>query len=317
MDRRQFLVGAVLSGAASRAHSAERLMLLTDGEDRLLVHGSQTIFRYRTAPVAGPAGTPPLFTRSGYLHPLHSPNGAMVTDDFPADHPHQRGVFFAWTKTAIGGQEPDFWNLGAGKGRIRSTGVQAGKQAGSLVATHLWEMHSGEEWTPVLDETWEVSGHAPAFADAKAPGAAYVVDLVSRQKPRVEIRLPEYRYGGMAVRGARDWMTDRTRLKVVTSEGKDLAAADASRARWVDLSGRIGEQEAGVALLEHPSNLGAPNMLRVPPDHPYAVFSPPKAGPLVLEAGREYRFRYRLVVHNGPADAARLEREWKAFSGTA
>lgn len=95
MDRRQFLVGVVIAGAARSGRGAEQFALLKDGGDPVVVHGSRPVLRYRATPASGPAGTPPLFTRSGYLHPLHAPNGAMVTDDFAADHPHQRGAFFA------------------------------------------------------------------------------------------------------------------------------------------------------------------------------------------------------------------------------
>lgn len=313
MDRREFLIGAAFLTAAGReGAAAEEVKILKQGGEIGIAAGGRPVLRYYQKPVTGPPGTPPLFARSGYIHPLVAPNGAVVTDDFAADHPHQRGVFFAWTKTAIGDQDPDFWNLGAGKARIVS--MEAAETRRGFRARHSWEMRSGDAWTPVLDETWEVTCHPPQFDDPLAPNAAFVIDLTSRQKPRVEILLPEYRYGGMAVRGARDWMTDRKRLTVVTSEGKDLATADATRARWVDMSGKVGDREAGIALLEHPANLGAPNTLRVPPDHPYVVFSPPKAGPIKLEAGKEYVFRYRLIAHNGPSDRARLEREWKALS---
>ncbi len=311
MDRRAFLIGAAFLTASSSARGAGLKSVQADG-DIVVTHDEAPVLRYRGALVPAPPGRGPLFSRSGYLHPVHAPNGAVVTDDFPDDHPHQRGVFFAWTKTAVAGLEPDFWNLGAGKGRIRSTAARL-KDRG-LAATHAWEMHRGEAWEAVMDETWEVSVVPPRFNDPRAADAAYVFDLTSRQKPRLRIDLPEYRYGGMAVRGARDWMIDRKRLTVLTSEGKNLATADASRARWIDMSGAIGEGlEAGIALLEHPSNLGAPNMLRVPPDHPYSVFSPPKAGPVTLDAGKEYVFRYRLIAHNGPADPVRLETEWKRW----
>lgn len=317
MDRRQFLAVAALGAAASARAGRPGLQAAEHEGALVFTDDGRPLLTYHREPVAAPAGVGPLFTRGAYIHPLHAPCGAVVTDDFPADHLHQRGVFFAWTKTEIGGQHPDFWNLGSGTGRIRSKAARLtrGKEAvRGFTAEHVWEMHEGEAWKPVLRERWEVTLHSPVFADPQAPGAACVLDLTSRQRPLVEIRLPEYRYGGMAVRGARSWLADRASLRCTTSEGKDLATADASRARWVDLSGPVAGKVAGFALLEHPDTPGAPNMLRVPPDHPYAVFSPPKAGDLKLEAGQEYVFRYRLVAHNGPADREVLEAEWKRFA---
>lgn len=320
MDRRQLLAGAAFAtGALLWDRSAEAAgNLKVEGKDgRIdLTHEGRLVARYLQEPVSGPAGTGPLFTRGGYLHPLHAPNGAIVTDDFPADHLHQRGVFFAWTKTVVGDQHPDFWNLGSGTGRIRSLASKALSAQASLgfQATHVWELSQGEAWEPVLDETWQVLLRAPSFTDPKAPDAAYELDFTSIQTPRVPVQLPVYRYGGMCVRGAAEWNRKGSPLRVLTSEGKDWATADGTRARWADMSGPLSGGEAGVALLEHPSNLRAPNLLRVPPDFPYVVYCPSKGEALTLDARKTYTFRYRLVVHNGTADRTRLNRLWDHFS---
>jgi hypothetical protein len=278
--------------------------------------GERPVLGYRRSVVEGPAGTGQLFARSGYIHPLHAPNGAIVTDDFPADHLHQRGIFFAWTKTQVGDLHPDFWNLGSGTGRIRSVSASSmGRGPVRLKAHHRWEMRQGEEWKWVMQESWEVVVHPPAFDDSRAPGAGYVLDLTSRQQPLVDIMLPEYRYGGMAVRGSRQWHSKTSGVTVVTSEGKDRVASDGAKARWIDMSGPVDGKEAGVALLEHPSNPRAPGPVRMHPDVPYCVFTPIKDTGMVLDAGRgDHAFRYRLVSHNGPADPKRLEALWQEFS---
>ena len=36
------------------------------------------------------------WARANYLHPLTNPSGQVITEDFPDDHPHHRGVFWAW-----------------------------------------------------------------------------------------------------------------------------------------------------------------------------------------------------------------------------
>jgi hypothetical protein len=320
MDRRQLLASAALAAGAAwrevRVEAADGVKREEQDGRIDLTHQGRLVARYLQTPVAGPAGTGPLFTRGGYLHPLHAPNGLVVTDDFPEDHRHQRGVFFAWTKTEVGDQHPDFWNLGSGTGRVRSiTAEPFARPAGAgFRATHLWEMHRGDAWEPVLDESWEVLFHPPAFTDLKAPDAAYVLDFTSRQTPRVAVQLPVYRYGGMCVRGAAAWNRKGSPMRVLTSEGKDWTTAENTRARWADMSGPLPGGVAGIALLEHPGNLRAPNLLRVPPEYPYVVYCPSKGEALTLEAGKTYTFRYRLVAHNGLADAARLNRLWDEFT---
>ena len=34
--------------------------------------------------------------RAGYVHPLYDLDGKIFTEDFPEDHRHHRGVFWAW-----------------------------------------------------------------------------------------------------------------------------------------------------------------------------------------------------------------------------
>jgi len=317
VDRRDFLAGAVGtlgSVVAGSAEAADRLGAQASREAVELSADSRPVVRYGVAKATGPAGTGPLFARNAYLHPLRAPNGAVVTDDFPKDHPHQRGVFFAWTKTEVGDLHPDFWNLGSGTGRISTQRVSAtgGGEAG-FRSEHLWEMKRGDTWEAALDETWDVVLHQPRFTDSAAPDAAYVLDLTSKQTPRVDILLPAYRYGGMSVRGSAEWNRKGGPLKVLTSEGRDWAAAENTHARWADMSGPIGELHAGVAILEHPTNLRAPNLIRVPPEYPYVVYCPSKGEPLTLSAGKTYQFRYRLIIHNGPADAATLNQHWDRF----
>ncbi len=36
------------------------------------------------------------YPRAHYFHPVYDLDGRAITEDFPADHPHQRGIFWAW-----------------------------------------------------------------------------------------------------------------------------------------------------------------------------------------------------------------------------
>jgi len=56
------------------------------------------------------------FRAGGYIQPIFSPSGKMITDDFPPNHIHHHGVWWAWTNTEFDGRHPDFWNMGDGKG---------------------------------------------------------------------------------------------------------------------------------------------------------------------------------------------------------
>lgn len=321
MTRRTLLgAGALTLTAGACVLGAENELRVENRNegDHYVIQDDQVLFAYRHRLVSPPDGVGPLFERNAYLHPIYAPNGALVTDDFAGDHPHQRGVFFAWTKThlTLDGKEltPDFWNLGGGTGRIVGTKVTTQIDNDSpprLEARHDWQARRGDEWVSVLEETWKIEAH-PWRGDRMAPDAAWYLDLTSRQRPKVDLELPEYRYGGMAVRGARDWQAKAPIVR--TSEAKDRITSDGSRGRWIDMQGPIGERRGGIALLGHPSNLDAPQPIRMHPDVPYYVFTPPKSGAKVLKADKEHVFRYRLVVHNALTPEA-LEKHWKDYSG--
>ncbi|MGE3818604.1 MAG: DUF6807 family protein, partial [Isosphaeraceae bacterium] len=57
--------------------------------------GGKEVWTYQRATAHPPAGIDPVYRRSGFLHPLRTPSGRVVTNDFAPDHPHQHGVFFA------------------------------------------------------------------------------------------------------------------------------------------------------------------------------------------------------------------------------
>ncbi|MBN2450935.1 MAG: PmoA family protein, partial [Lentisphaeria bacterium] len=256
------------------APAAERVHVQADGDGLTVDCDGRPALRYRTATVEPPAGASALFARNAYVHPVWTPAGRIVTGDFPQDHPHQRGVFLAWTKTAVGDRHPDFWNLGSGTGRVRFLDCDdrfAGPVAGGFTARHAFEdLKAPGGPLAVLEETWEVCFWAPGGENP----SGWVWDLTSTQHAvaGVPLALPKYHYGGMAFRGHGDWMGDACAF--LSSEGRTRADGNASRGRWGDLSGRSEGAWAGLALLGHPGNPAFPQPFRVHPQVPYFCFVP-------------------------------------------
>ena len=42
------------------------------------------------------------YRRCHYIHPLYGLDGEVLTEDFPADHPHHRGIFWGWHQLWLG-----------------------------------------------------------------------------------------------------------------------------------------------------------------------------------------------------------------------
>ena len=50
------------------------------------------------------------YLRANYIHPLYGLDGEILTEDFPADHPHHRGIFWAWHQVLLGDKKlGDHW----------------------------------------------------------------------------------------------------------------------------------------------------------------------------------------------------------------
>lgn len=253
----------------------------------------------------------PVFQRGGYIHAVRTPAGHVVTDDYPADHRHQHDVMFAWTSAEFEGRKTDFWNMGNALARVEAAGIDrhwSGPVHGGWIARHRYvDLTSGGP-RPVLNETWT--------SRVYAIDGVLVFDVDIHQTPATPapLVLPEYHYGGMAVRGAAGLIGPPERATVVTSEGKDRAGADNARARWAHIGGLVNGAAAGIAMLGHPDNFRAPEPMRVHPVDPYICFVPSRLGGWSITVEQPFTAKYRFVAADGPADAALLERLWRDFA---
>jgi hypothetical protein len=256
----------------------------------------------------------PAYQRGGYIHPVRTPAGRIVTDDYPADHRHQHGVMFAWTSADFEGRHTDFWNMGNELGRVETVALDA-RWSGSVhagwTARHRYVDLTSKSAKPVLDEVWTTRVYALG-----GPVAFHVFDVDIRQTPATAtpMTLPQYHYGGMAVRGAASFMGAPENEVVLTSEGRDRVGADNSRARWAHISGKVDGAAAGIAMLGHPDNFRAPEPMRVHPTDPYICFAPSRLGAWSIAAEQPFVARYRFVAADGSADAALLDRLWRDFA---
>ncbi len=268
--------------------------------------------------VAGPGALPspeikPVFLRSGYIHPVYTPGGRLVTDDYPSDHYHHHGIWFAWTKTEFEGKHPDFWNVGDGTGRIdleKVGNTWAGPVQAGFTSAQKYVALTGASPKTALNEEWDVRVY-----DVGEKEPYYLFDVVATQTAASSspLILDEYRYGGMGVRGHRDWR-DKSKVNFLTAEGKTRLDGNATRSRWCHIGGMVDGQLAGIAVLDHPSNFRAPAPLRIHPDDPYFNYAPSQMGRFEIQPGQKFVIRYRYVVSDGPADPKQLDRLWNDYA---
>ena len=273
------------------------------------------LMSYQAEPGEFPrADIKPVFKRGGYLHPITTPSGKVVTDDFPSNHIHHHGVWWAWTHTEFDGRQPDFWNMGDGKGLVEFEALDrewnGNLHAGFRARHRFVDTTSGKPVT-VLNETWQVTAYA-----AGTSSRYWIFDLVSEQQCATgnELKLPTYRYGGVGVRG--NWAWNGTgKAFFLTSEGEtDRDKGNATLGRWCDMGGDVDGGRVGIAILCHPENFRAPQPMRLHPTEPFFNYAPQQAGDMAIKPGEKYVAKYRFVVHDGPPDQAELDRLWNDYA---
>ena len=283
----------------------------TMADDSKLRH----LMSYQAEPGEFPrADIKPVFKRGGYLHPIATPSGKLVTDDFPANHIHHHGVWWAWTHTEFDGRQPDFWNMGDGKGLVEFEAVDhtwnGNLHAGFRARHRFVDITSGKPVT-VLNETWQVTAYA-----ADVSSRYWIFDLVSEQQCATdkELKLPTYRYGGVGVRGNWAW-NGKGKAFFLTSEGEaDRDKGNTTLGRWCDMGGEVDGSRVGIAILCHPENFRAPQPMRLHPTEPFFNFAPQQAGGMAIKPGEKFIAKYRFVVHDGPPDQAELDRLWNDYA---
>jgi hypothetical protein len=279
--------------------------------------GGAPVFHFRTRAPAPTEEVPARFTRAGYLHPVFSPGGVVVTDDSPKDHGHHHGIWTAWTVTEYEGRRLSFWGPDPARSKndlVAVSDVWTAESAAGFTARLASTDLSVKPPKQILDSQWKVV--VWRTHDRRPPYYLFDLDWTDTIVGDKPLLLPEYRYGGLGVRGNREWL-DPNKVTFLTSEGKDRLAGENTRARWVHLGGSVGgkgKKTTGLAVLIHPLNLRAPEPVRLNPGIPLLCVSPPKAGPLSIAPGHPYSARYRFVITDGPANPALLERLWRDFA---
>jgi hypothetical protein len=294
-----------------------------DAKNIHLLAGEQNALQYRYAFKEAPEEANPIYGKSGYLHPLYSPKGNVLTRIQPPDHYHHYGIWNPWTKTKVEGKEVDFWNLALGQGTVRYAGLLS-KYAGPVFSgfkvkqEHVTFQNSGPDRV-AINETWEIRNY-PVEIDGRQ---CWLVEMIVTLNNNLDskIELTNYRYGGgLGFRATEHWTNQNS--EVLTSEGKTRINADGTYARWCKVEGAFPSGgNSGIVFLSHPDNRAHPEPMRVWPvdanngrGDVYFEFCPIRHKKWDLMPGKEYVLKYRMLVFDGEFSAENAESVWQSFA---
>lgn len=304
-----WLIAALGYSCNARAAETESNFIVQENEQGSLVsEGGQPVLFYQRAA----RSLDGKFERANYVHPLYDLDGSVLTEDFPADHRHHRGIFWAWHQFWIGEKKiGDAWATEDFVWEVTKVETQIEKDSATLTAQVTWK---SPQWTgadgrqkPLVHETTTIRVHRSTDDARKIDFEIRL--LAAEDEVRIGGSDDDKGYGGFSVRVQLS--------KDVQFTGRDgrveplRTAVEAGP--WIDVSGSLSEpgKQTGVAILCHPTTPGYPQqwILRNERSMQNPVYPGRRATALSKETPTV--LRYRLVVHRGAADRATVDK-WHA-----
>ncbi len=291
--------------------AAESRFSLTEAGDGLsLSEGGRPVFVYRHKEQLA-AGVPEKYRRATYIHPLFDLRGNVISDDFPKDHLHHRGLSWTWAHVGVGGAVHDLW---AGEGVRQVFEKWLARETGPVCATigvkNAWwtaPTRSGATGQRKIVDEWVWIRAFPANEYGRA------IDVLLTLKALEPIDLSgrkEKGYSGFGLRYG-----PRQTTIITTPQGKEAADSDLKPLPWADETGNFGGSAglSGAAIFQHSSNPRFPGgwCLR---HYGFIGVSWPGVEVIHLEPGKTLTLRFRVWVHEGDAKEGKVQEAYDLFA---
>lgn len=277
-------------------------------EGYLVSEGDRPVLFYQSAPRSLDGE----YTRAGYVHPLYGLDGRVLTHDFPDDHLHHRGIFWAWHQLWVGDDKAgDPWLTKDFLTDVESVRFLDGPLFSVLEATARWtsplQKDDAGELVPLVRERVRIQ----VFRSTED---SQVIDFQIRFRALVD----GIRIGGSENPRGYSGFTVRVHAsqdgRIHDQSGIQMGDRVGESSPWADYSGSfgLGGMISGVGMLTHPSYPEFPPrwLLR---HYGMQNVAFPGRHPVDLPRGQSQDLRHRLVIHRGGFEDAEIARHQKIY----
>ncbi len=285
------------------------------------------------------------------LYPLKTALGTTVTRGFPleprpgerVDHPHHVGLWFNYGD--VNGL--DFWN--------NSDAIPANEQSGygSIAHKEINKISSGNDrGTLEVTEDWVGPDGIALLRENttfvfRATAHKRIIDRITKLTALdKDVSMKDNKEGMLGMRMARQLELPSNKPELFTdasgkvtdvpvmnnegvsgmyrsSEGLEGDAVWGTRGKWMLLTGNINHENIGVAILDHPGNVGFPTYWHA---RGYGLFAANPLGQKALsdgkdvlnfklEAGDSVTFKYRIIIYSGEqVSDEQVNEDYQAFT---
>lgn len=289
------------------------------------------------------------------LFPVYTARGTLVTRGYPfipvagerIDHPHHVGIWFNYGN--VNGL--DFWN------NSEAISPEKREQYGVIVHRKVLETKSGNQegalkvaadW--MAPEGTQLLEEVTTFRFSTVDQTRIVDRTTTLTALQQEVHFEDNKEGllGMRVTRALEHPAQKPQIftdasgkasdepvmdnkgvqgEYISSEGVKGEDVWATRAEWVNLASRIGDEEISIIMMDHPDNVGYPTYWHA---RGYGLFAANPLGQKVFSEGKEelnfslkpqesVTFRYRIMVYSGvnPISQERIQESYQNFTKPA
>ncbi|NND34520.1 MAG: hypothetical protein HKN76_18185 [Saprospiraceae bacterium] len=248
------------------------------------------------------------FPRANYVHPLYGLNGQILTEDFPDDHLHHRGIFWSWHQVLIGEKSigdawacEDFsWDVESREPLLKSDGTLE-LRAKTYWKSPLWKDYIGEE-VAFLSESTRITVHPRnenyRIIDFEIALLALEPDL------KIGGSNDDKGYGGFSVR-----MILPDDIQFNSSTGQVTPTTNAlSAGPWMDMSGSgVDGTNFGIVIISHLDNPTHPEpwILRNNRSMQNVVY--PGRKPAAISNREATKLKYRLIIYQDQMSVEKIQ----------
>ena len=255
------------------------------------------------------------------LWPLIGPTGSAMTRGFPLrkatkgekdDHIHHRSFWFTHGEV----NDSDFWSEGH-------------KNGGRIVHREFTQMTGGRTATIGTVNDW-IDRHGVAICRDERTlvfgtddDDRYVdFDIVITATGDQPVHFGDTKEGSFGLRVAGS-MKQESGGTIVNQQGHKNREAWGKQSPWVDYFGSVDGETAGIAILNHPQSFRFPTYWHV---RTYGLFAAnvfglhhfkddeSLDGSHVLEPGDSMSFFYRVILHRGDHESAKIDEAFKRYA---
>lgn len=292
----------------------------------------------------------PTTLKKPVLYPITTASGVVVTRGYPlepragerTDHPHHAGLWFNYGD--VNGL--DFWN------NSDAIKPEQSPKYGTIVHRAIRSATSGAgEGTLEVTEEWVNHDNKPLLREDtrfvfRADGAKRSIDRITTLTALDAVTFGDNKEGVIGMRLARQLehpslvpekyadasgkVTSVAKMDTagvhghyLSSEGKEGDDVWGTRGRWTLLTGDVNGAPVSLAILDNPKNRGFPTYWHArgyglfaanPLGHKAMTNGKAEATTFTLAPTQSVTFRYEVLVMDGKATAADVEKAYTAFA---